>query len=436
MLRRYRVLVIAEQANPEWVSVPLVGWMQTCALERVCDVHLVTHIRNKEAIDRTSFPRERITYIEPGLTQSFLNWASSFVSQKGGWTTKNVLKLPMYYAFELRTWKLFKKALAAGEYDVVHRITPLSPAVPSLIVNRLRAINIPFVLGPINGGLKWPEGFKHIQHQEREWLTPFRKLKNFLPYMRSMMKHTRAILVGSNAAFEDVHPDLRSKCFYIPENGILPQDYKDSASYSRQGPMRVAFVGRLVPLKCVDIILEACAPSIRLGKTEVHIIGDGPERESLENLARELTQGQGIVFHGWVPHSQVRSELVRNQVFAFPSIKEFGGGAVIEAMGLGLVPIVANYGGIAEVVRPDCGFHIALSNRDGMVQAMQAVIDQLLNNPVQIQTLGTKARQRILEYYSWDHKAQQMLDVYAWVTGQVAERPAYDPPTDALKSAG
>lgn len=435
MLRRYRVLIIAEQANPEWVSVPLVGWMQATALDRVCDIHLVTHIRNKDAIDRTAFPRERITYIEPGITQNFLNWASSFVSQKGGWTTKNVLKLPMYYAFEWKTWKLFKKALAAGEYDLVHRITPLSPAVPSLIVGRLRAINIPFVLGPINGGLKWPEGFKHIQHQEREWLTPFRKLKNFLPYMSSMMKHAAAILVGSNAAYEDIKPELRSKCFYVPENGILPQDYRDSVDYARKGPMRVAFVGRLVPLKCTDIILEACAPSIRLGQTEVHIIGDGPERENLEKLAHELTGGKGIVFHGWVPHAELRKELVKNQVFAFPSIKEFGGGAVIEAMGLGLVPIVTNYGGIAEVVRPDCGFHIALDDRSGMIRAMQSIIDLLLKNPDQRQNLGLKARKRIMEYYSWDHKALQVLDVYAWVTNQAAQRPTLEPPTDVLKSA-
>jgi hypothetical protein len=47
-----RALLIAEACNPEWVSVPLEGWSHSRAIASIVDAHLVTQVRNRDAIQR------------------------------------------------------------------------------------------------------------------------------------------------------------------------------------------------------------------------------------------------------------------------------------------------------------------------------------------------------------------------------------------------
>ncbi len=84
-----RALLIAEAANPEWVSVPLVGWSHATALLQRVDGHLVTQVRNQPAIERTTLPREGFTTIDSELVAKLLWQVGSFVKggQGKGWTT-------------------------------------------------------------------------------------------------------------------------------------------------------------------------------------------------------------------------------------------------------------------------------------------------------------------------------------------------------------
>ena len=430
-----RVLLLAEAANPEWASVPLVGWSHARAIAALTDAHLVTQVRNrpavlrsglKEGIDFTAIDSER-------LARPLYRLASLVSGGEGrGWTTLTAISSLAYPYFERLVWRHFSERLRRGEFDIVHRLTPLSPTAASPLATRCASLRIPFVLGPLNGGVPWPAQFASIRRREREWLSLVRAAHRLLPGFGATRRHAAAIVVGSRHALSEVPARHRHKCVYVPENGIDPSRFSVCHDPVTGPPLRVVFVGRLVPYKGADMLVEAAAPLVREGRVALDIIGDGPEMAELRALAGRERLGEGIQFPGWIPHGALQQRLARSHVFAFPSIREFGGGAVLEAMALGLVAVVVAYGGPAELVTASTGYAVPIGPRDHLVRAFRDILTHLSNDPSGLRPMGERARARVLAHFTWEAKARQMIEVYRWVRGQRPEKPQFDIPSNAV----
>jgi len=421
--------VIAEAANPEWASVPLVGWSLAKALADVADTHLVTQVRNREAIERTGW-REgaEFTAIDSERVAHPV-WRFGDVLRRAtgiGWTATTALASIPYYYFERLVWQRFGGGIRSGHFDVVHRVTPLSPTIPSLLARRCQAAGVPFVWGPLNGGVAWPSQFKSARAREGEWLSSVRRAHHLLPGYRSTRASAAATMIGSRATWSQFE-GYQDRCVYLPENAVDPARFPHLAAAYSGGPLRVAFVGRLVPYKGADMLLEAAAPLIRAGQVEVDILGDGPEAGSLRALVVSLGLERGVRLHGWVAHQEVSRILASSQVFGFPSVREFGGGVVLEAMAMGLVPIVADYAGPGELVTPSTGFRIPMAERTVLVAGFRSALENLIRDPGQLSSIGDRARRRVLARFTWRAKATQVLAVYDWVRGR-SGRPSYGMP--------
>ena len=433
MSSRYRILVIAEAANPEWVSVPLVGWSMANALREVAEVHIVTQVRNAAAFARAGLIEGRdFTSIDTErVAGPAYKLASVLRGGHGkGWTLMTAVSSLVYPYFERLVWQRFGSAIRSGEYDLVHRVTPLSPTTPSWIALHCRRAGVPFVLGPLNGGLPWPHEFDSVRRKEREWLSYIRAAYKLLPGRARTLSASRVILAGSRHTQAELPECCKDRIIYMPENGIDPARFAGTALHDfdtpkprEAGPLRLCFIGRLVPYKGADMAITASLPLLRDGRARLDIVGDGPMMADLVAQVEGEGVAHAVTFHGWVDHFAVRSIAAACAAFVFPSVREFGGGAVLEAMAMGLTPVVVAYGGPGELVTAERGVLLPLGPRAAIVRDLTKVLAELADDPGRVVTLGAAAHTWATTRLTWPAKARAMLDVYDWALDKLEVRP-------------
>jgi glycosyltransferase involved in cell wall biosynthesis len=439
--RRLRVLVIAESCNPEWESIPLEGWSWYAAMSELVDTHLVTRNRNIPALTRAGLQegRDFTALNTDALFDPMQALVRAISGPNKGWAMLTGLTIPSYLLLEHMMWRQFKPRLQAGEFDLVHRVTPLSPAVPSIIGRGLRRLGIPFVIGPINGGLPWPKQFPDLQQREGEYLSKLRGAYRLLPGYRSTRNAAAAIIVGGRHVLADLPQRWHSKTVYLPENGIWPDRFPrpepHPAESYRDRTLRAVFLGRLVPYKGCDMLLQGAAGLLRSGAMTLEIIGFGPEQERLEQMTRDLGLQASVTFAGKVLHHELAAHLAQADIMTFPSLHEFGGAVVMEAMAAGVVPVVVDYGGPAELISDASGYLLPLSDRAGVIASLRSTLEAIAADPGQLAEKSRRAVERAFALFSWQAKARQMLAVYRWAAKLSAVKPDFGIPLTDLPEA-
>ncbi|MCD4690742.1 glycosyltransferase [bacterium] len=176
-----------------------------------------------------------------------------------------------------------------------------------------------------------------------------------------------------------------------------------------EGPV-VGYVGRLTYKKGVDVLLRAVA-----GLTdppELVIIGDGEEKQHLEQLAEASGIGRSTHFITGVTHEQVPLYLSAFDVMVLPSIRsakfnEPFGRVLVEAMACG-VPVIGTTCGSMELVLGDAGLIVP----DNDVDSLRTQLAALLSDRGLMGALSRKGRQRVLDLYTWPRFADMIHQGY------------------------
>jgi glycosyltransferase involved in cell wall biosynthesis len=333
---------------------------------------------------------------------------------------------PFALAFEWRAWRQLRHRICAGEFDVVLRLIPMTAVLPSPFAFFLRKGPIPFALGPINGGLPFVKGFSQAESQ-REWISSLRGLYRFLPYARSTYRNAAAIIAASSQTYAEF-AEYRDKLFFVPEPGIGRSLCSDDSRSPKSGAkLDLIFVGGLIPCKACDLALRAAAPLLRSDLAHFTILGDGPERNRLEQLAKSLAIEKAVSFHGWVSHAEVLRRLRSADVMVFPSVRDFGAGVVFEALATGAVPVVADFGGPGDIIRPEVGYKVPVTNESEFVSQMETILTDLAGNRELLNRLREQGMSYARECLTWDAKAESTTRVLNWAVRR-GPKPDLPPP--------
>jgi glycosyltransferase involved in cell wall biosynthesis len=185
----------------------------------------------------------------------------------------------------------------------------------------------------------------------------------------------------------------------IPKNGSLTAD----------GPLQAIYTGRLVGIKNLDIAIRAVAEARRRGcDVRLTIVGDGPLKPALEELALAEGCAAAVYFTGKCSQDEVFDRLQSSDLYLFPSLKEGGVWSLMEAMSVGLPSICINTSGMAVIADPACARMIDPAPENKMLSAITDAICTFATDPELRREMGGNARKRIEEKFRWSQKGTFM----------------------------
>jgi glycosyltransferase involved in cell wall biosynthesis len=168
----------------------------------------------------------------------------------------------------------------------------------------------------------------------------------------------------------------------------------DGAFPEIPGRPRVVFIGLLAPQKGVRTLVEA-AERIRTPGAQLVLVGDGPERSDVEDLARRLGVADRVHVTGFVPHDRVPSVFASADVLVLPSLYEELGTVLVEAIHAGLPVVASRVDGIPEVVEDGI---TGLLVTPGDAGALAHAVDCVLGDAALARRLGANATLRAADH--------------------------------------
>jgi glycosyltransferase involved in cell wall biosynthesis len=401
-----KVLISAYSCEPGRGSEPGVGWNWALQIGRFHEIWVVTRPCHRTAIQEAieKCPVKNIHWIYFDLPR-WTRW----------WYNKDQSSRFHYYVWQICAYFMGKSLHREVGFDLAHHVTTACYWMPSF----LALLPIPFVWGPVGGGESAPRAFyssRSPKGRRYERLRDIaRTLAHFDPFLRLTARRSVYALAQTGDT-EKQHLALGCRNVLIYSNSGLSADEINCLKLvpvRRDGPFRVFSVGSLLHLKGFDLGVSAFAELHRqFPRSEYWVIGEGPEKDRLEQLASELGVRQAVVFCGVLPRSDLLEKLSECDVLLHPSLHDAAGVTCLEAMAAGRPVVCLDLGGPSLQVIRETGIKVPALSPTQVIRDLATALSQLAANPDLRLQLGQAGRRRVLDHFTYSKKAEHLMEIY------------------------
>lgn len=404
-----RLLVTAYACEPDKGSEPGAGWEIVNRLSRHHDVRVVTRRNNAEGIED-----ELRTHPNPRLHFSYHDIGPLLPFKKlpgGVWW--------YHYAWHMTVGPLVERLHQAHGFDLCQQLTFGSFRFPGV----LHRLGIPVVIGPLGGAEEPPVGqwvglgSRGAITEVMRWTS--NRFARVDPFLRRAFRSADLVLAVSpetEAAVRRIVGE-ETRIGRMPQSGIDVDRLPEAAVRTSDGPCAALHVGRLEGWKGAHLAIAAVAEARKRGTdVTLSILGRGPRRRHLERLSRRLGVQDHIRFIDRLPSLDDVFDLYgEHDVFLFPSLRESGGMALLEAMASGLPAVALSIGGPALSITNETGYRVPASRPETTIGYLADALVELAEDPERRQRMGRRAAERVRDKYAWNRKAESLDRFYEFV---------------------
>jgi glycosyltransferase involved in cell wall biosynthesis len=401
-----RICIVAEHASARFGGEAFLPLRYFSLLRsRGIDAWLVVHSRTRCELEEL-FPRDldRIFFVPDLWIHRLVFTISRSLPRRVSEATFGLIN-QLITQFYQRS--IVRNLTRTQPIDVIHQPIPISPRFPSALFS----MGIPVVIGPLNGGMDFPEAFRGNESpMSRAAVTFLRLFTNAGNNLLPGKKHAAVLLVANERTRNALPRGVRGRVIEMNENGIDVGAWQSGEpdNLVRTNPLFV-FVGRLVDWKALDIAIRALA---EVPGADLEVVGDGPMLETWKTLAREVGVAERVRFLGRQTQPQYAARLRESVGLVLPSLYESGGAVVLEAMAAARPVIATRWGGPLDYLDSSSGILVAPHSYEALVTGFAQAMQKLIDHPHLAKAMGAAGRARAVRDFDWQRRIDAMVDIY------------------------